>query len=239
MDAETTQPPEYETHVGETRQYWRDMILGVNDGLVSMYLLVAGVVGGGLATGQVFLTAVAGAIAGAVSMGAGEYLATKSQEEVLTSELKLERQHIADYRQMELDQLRGMFEDMGIHEQDLDGIVSAFDRSDEALLNAMKALEFGVVDSERRSPIRAMVFSAALFAIGSLSSVVPFALVTDPTTGLVWASILSAVGLFAVGVAKTMVTRTNPILAGLENLVIAGIGGLIAFYIGSLVGTPV
>jgi VIT1/CCC1 family predicted Fe2+/Mn2+ transporter len=239
VDAETTQPPEYQTHVGETRQYWRDMILGVNDGLVSMYLLVAGVVGGGLATAQVFLTAVAGAIAGAVSMGAGEYLATKSQEEVLTSELKLERQHIADYRQMELDQLRGMFEDMGIHEQDLDGIVAAFDRSDEALLNAMKALEFGVVDSERRSPIRAMVFSAALFAIGSLSSVVPFALVTDPTTGLVWASILSAVGLFAVGVAKTMVTRTNPILAGLENLVIAGIGGLIAFYIGSLVGTPV
>jgi VIT1/CCC1 family predicted Fe2+/Mn2+ transporter len=59
------------------------------------------------------------------------------------------------------------------------------------------------------------------------------------TTGLVWASILSAVGLFGVGVAKTMVTRTNPILAGLENLVIAGIGGLIAFYIGSLVGTPV
>ena len=234
-----TQAPDYEAHVGQTRQYWRDMILGVNDGLVSMYLLVAGVVGGGLATGQVFLTAIAGAIAGAVSMGAGEYLATKSQEEVLTSELKLERQHIADYRQLELDQLRGMFEDMGILEEDLDGIVAAFDRSDEALLNAMKALEFGVVDSERRSPLRAMAFSAVLFAFGSLSSVAPFAFVSDPTTGLVWASILSAVGLFGVGVAKTMVTRTNPILAGLENLVIAGIGGLIAFYIGSLVGTPV
>ena len=74
-----------------------------------------------------------------------------------------------------------------------------------------------------------MVFSAALFAIGSLSSVAPFAFVADTTTGLIWASILSAVGLFAVGVAKTMVTRTNPILAGLENLVIAGIGGLIAY----------
>ena len=239
VDAKTAGAPEYEAHVGETRQYWRDMILGVNDGLVSMYLLGAGVVGGGLATGQVFLTAVAGAIAGAVSMGAGEYLATKSQEEVLTSELKLERKHIADYRQMELDQLRGMFEDMGIHEEDLDGIVAAFDRSDEALLNAMKALEFGVVDSERRSPFRAMWFSAALFAFGSLSSVAPFGFVSDPTTGLVWASILSAVGLFAVGVVKTMVTRTNPIISGLENLVIAGIGGLIAYYIGSFVGTPV
>ncbi len=235
---DTESHPE-EAHVGQTRQYWRDIILGVNDGLVSMYLLVAGVVGGGLATGQVFLTAIAGAIAGAVSMGAGEYLATKSQEEVLTSELKLERKHIADHRQMELDQLRGMFEDMGVNKEDLDGIVAAFDRSDEALLNAMKALEFGVVDSERRSPIRAMVFSAALFALGSLSSVAPFAFVSDPGTGLLWASILSAIGLFAVGVVKTMVTRTNPIMAGLENLLIAGVGGLIAYYIGSLVGTPV
>ena len=239
MDSELTKPPAHDEHVGQTRQYWRDMILGVNDGLVSMFLLVAGVVGGGLATEQVFLTAVAGGVAGAVSMGAGEYLATKSQEEVLTSELTLERSHIEQHRGDELDQLRGMFEEMGIAEDDLDGIVAAFDRSDEALLNAMKALEFGVVDSERRSPIRAMVFSAVLFFLGSLSSVVPFALVTDPSTGLVWASLLSAAGLFAVGVAKTAVTRTNPIVSGLENLLIASIGGLIAYYIGSLVGTPV
>ncbi len=239
MDTERTEKPPYEAHVGETRQYWRDMILGVNDGLVSMFLLVAGVVGGGLSTAQVFLTAVAGGIAGAVSMGAGEYLATKSQEEVLTSELTLERTHIIHYRGAELDQLRGMFEDMGIHEDDLDGIVEAFDRSDVALLNAMKALEFGVVDSERRSPIRAMVFSAVLFFLGSLPSVVPFAIVTNPSTGLVWASIFSAAGLFGVGVAKTTVTRTNPLVSGLENLLIASVGGLIAYYIGTLVGTTV
>ena len=238
MDTERTDTPDQD-HVGPTRQYWRDMILGVNDGLVSMYLLVAGVVGGGLATAQVFLTAVAGAIAGAVSMGAGEYLATKSQEEVLTSELALERTHIAEHRQMELDQLRDMFEDMGVREEDLNGIVSAFDRSDEALLNAMKALEFGVVDSERRSPIKAMVFSAVLFFLGSLSSVVPFAIVSDPGSGLAWASGFSAIGLFGVGVAKTAVTRTNPITSGLENLLIAGVGGLVAYYIGTLVGTPV
>jgi VIT1/CCC1 family predicted Fe2+/Mn2+ transporter len=237
VDVEKTELPPYESHVGESRQYWRDMILGVNDGLVSMFLLVAGVVGGGLTTSQVFLTAVAGGIAGAVSMGAGEYLATKSQEEVLTSELALEQTHIIHYRQAELEQLRGMFADMGVHQDDLDGIVDAFDRSDEALLNAMKALEFGVVDSERRSPMRAMVFSAVLFFIGALSSVVPFALVSDPSTGLIWASILSAAGLFGVGVVKTAVTRTNPFISGLENLLIASIGGLIAYYIGTLVGT--
>ena len=237
---ETDEPPAaYEPHVGESRQYWRDIILGVNDGLVSVFLLVAGVVGGGLGTDQVLLTAVAGAVAGAVSMGAGEYLATKSQDEVLESELALERRHIRDFRDIELAQLREMFTDMGIRAEDLEDVVAAFDRSDDAMLNAMKALEFGVVESERRSPYRAMMFSAVLFLGGALTSVAPFFLVEDPSSGLLWASILTALGLFGVGAAKTAVTRTNPITAGLENLVIASVGGLIAFWVGVLVGAPV
>lgn len=59
-------------HLGKSRQYWRDIILGVNDGLVSTFLLVAGVAGGGLSSKDILLTAIAGAIAGAISMAAGE-----------------------------------------------------------------------------------------------------------------------------------------------------------------------
>lgn len=77
-------PEGYTPHIGETLQYWRNIILGVNDGLVSIFLLVVGVVSGGLDRTQVLLTAIAGAIAGAVSMAAGEYLATKSQDKSST-----------------------------------------------------------------------------------------------------------------------------------------------------------
>lgn len=232
----------YEPHVGETRQYWRDIILGVNDGLVSMVLLVAGVVGAGLSRQDVFVTGIAGALAGAVSMAAGEYLATKSQDEVLESELDLERVHIRHHRETELEQLRDMFADMGLAEDDLDDVVAAFDRSDTALLNAMKALEFGAPDSERRSPYRAMMFSGILFFLGAMPSVVPFALVETAPTGLWWATALSGIGLFAVGVAKTRVTRTNPVIAGIENLLVAGVGGVVAYYVGQALGngsTPV
>lgn len=230
---------DYEPHIGETRQYWRDIILGVNDGLVSVFLLVAGVVGGGLSTSQVALSAVAAAVAGAISMAAGEYIATKSQDEVLEAELALERQHLASHRPMELAQLREMFSDMGIHDDDVDGVVTAFDRSDEAMLNAMKSLEFGVVDSERRSPYLAMTFSGICFLAGALPATVPFFLLADTRPGLVWASVLTAVGLFAVGAAKARVTKTNPVKSGLENLVIAGLGGVLAFIIGRLIGSDV
>ncbi len=224
----------YEPHVGTSRQYWRDIILGVNDGLVSTILLVAVVVGGGLTTSQVLLTAVGGAIAGAISMAAGEYLATKSQTEVLARELKLERDHIRDHRQMEVDQLRDMLAALTISEEDLDAAVEIFSRDDERLLNSMKVMEFGMVDSEERSPYAAMAVSGLTFLAGALPSVIPFVFVDSTGTGLAIAGTLTAIGLFAVGAAKSIVTKTNALLAGVENLGIAGVGGVVAYWVGWL-----
>ena len=234
--SETVAPP-YQSHIGDSRPYWRDIILGVNDGLVSMLLLVAGVVGGGLNADQVLLAGVAGGIAGAVSMGAGEYLATKSQDDVLAAEIELERVHIRYHREKELDQLGSMFAAMGLSDEDVGEVVAVFDRSDEGMLNAMKVLEFGVVDSERRSPYTAMAMSGVLFLAGSLTSVVPFVFANDTMVGLWWAGALTAAGLFAVGVVKSVVARTAKTRAGLENMLIAGLGGVVAWWIGRFVAS--
>ncbi|MGB7861582.1 MAG: VIT1/CCC1 transporter family protein, partial [Acidimicrobiia bacterium] len=231
------QAPTYTPHIGETRQYWRDIILGVNDGLVSTFLLVVGVVGGGLDIGDVLLTGIAGALAGAVSMAAGEYLATKSQDEVLAAELNLEREHLRDHRELEVDQLRDMLTEMGIAADDLDQVVTAFNRSDETMLNAMAALEFGVVESERRSPYLAMAASGGLFLVGALPSVLPFAMMTSIDAALTVAVILALAGLFIVGIIKASVAKTGKIRSGLENMVIAGVGGVVAWAIGNAVGT--
>lgn len=234
------QPPQgYIPHIGDTRQYWRDIILGVNDGLVSIFLLVVGVVSGGLDRNAVLLTAAAGAIAGAVSMAAGEYLATKSQDEVLDAELTLEKTHIQEFRDLELDQLRGFFGDMGVRVEDLEGVMAGFKNNDEALLKAMASLEFGVVESERRSPYRAMVASGALFLAGSLPSIVPFLFQTSVATGLVVATVLAVVGLFVVGVVKASVAKRSRIRSGLENLIVAGVGGVLAWGIGRVFGIAV
>ncbi len=226
--------PSYTQHLGRNRQYLRDIILGVNDGLVSMFLLVAGVVGGGMVTRNVLLTGIAGAIAGAVSMAAGEYIATKSQEEVFEGELALERQHISEFRQDELHELSDLLEDIGLDGPLRDEVVEHFGRDDEALLKAMTALEFGVVETERRSPYRAMVMSGLLFLAGSLPSVVPFAFVSDPRTGLVYATVGAVLGLLVVGAVKTWATRGDPLRAALENLLVAAGGGGLAFGVGAL-----
>ena len=236
MDLEKPSPsagsPPYVDHLGQSREYWRDIILGVNDGLVSMFLLVAGVVGGALDTRTVLLTAVAGAIAGAISMGVGEYIATKAQEEVFQGELALEREHLKFHRQYELDELKEMFEDTGLSGPLVDDVVAAYDKDDDSLMKIMMALEFGFVDQHRRNPYIAMAVSGGLFLAGAMTSVVPFMFDVSPRTGLLWAGIVSGIALFVVGAGKTLATRGNWLTSGLENLILAAVGAGISYWVG-------
>jgi vacuolar iron transporter family protein len=227
----------YRPHVGPSRQYVRDIILGVNDGLVSVFLLVAGVVGGGLAAREVLLAGLAASAAGAISMAAGEYIATKSQEEVLDSERELEVEHLQYHRDVELGEIREMFGDMGLEPDKVELIADALDRDDEAFLRVMMALEFGVVEEERRSPYTAAFLSGSLFLAGSLPSVIPFVFVDSTWLGLVVAAIGSGIALFGVGVAKTVVTRKSWLRSGTENVLIATAGSLISYGIGVLYNT--
>lgn len=227
-------PDDYEDHLGRARQYLRDIILGVNDGLVSTFLLIAGVVGGGLSATQVLLTGIAGALAGMISMGAGEYLATKSQEEVFEAEMALEARHLEEHRDHEREELRHMFGDMGLDGDDLEEVVRIIDGNDEAMLGVMAGLEFGVVDTERRSPWLACFSSAGLFLLGALPSVLPFAVVQDTNTGLLLGAVLVGVGLLVVGATKTLMTKKNPVLSALENLGIGFVGGALSFLVGQV-----
>jgi VIT1/CCC1 family predicted Fe2+/Mn2+ transporter len=228
-------PDDYQDHLGKSRQYMRDIILGVNDGLVSTFLLVAGVVGGRQTSTQVLLTGIAGALAGMISMATGEYLATKSQEEVFAAEMALEAQHLAEHRDHEREELRHMFEKMGLAGEDLDGVVEIIDGNDDAMLGVMAGLEFGVVETERRNPFLAGLASAGLFLAGALPSVIPFAVIDDTHLALVVAAVLSGIGLVVVGAVKTMMTRRNPVAAALENLLIGLVGGVLSFVVGQLV----
>lgn len=222
----------YEPHIGDSRQYMRDIILGVNDGLISTFLLVSGVVGGGMDATDVLLIGLAGALAGMISMSIGEYLATKAQGEVFDAEIALEKIHLRDHREDEKDQLKEMLADMGLEEPGLDTVVNIINDNDEAMLNMHAALEFGIVDSERRSPFAAAFASGALFLAGAAPSIIPFAVFDDTTTSLLAAAVLVGIGLFFVGAIKTLQTKKRWSTSGLENLALGLAAGVLSFYVG-------
>jgi VIT1/CCC1 family predicted Fe2+/Mn2+ transporter len=151
--------------------------------------------------------------------------------------LELEREHLEHHRGAERDELREMFGGMGLSDHLVEEIVESLDQDDEAFLKVMMALEFGVVEEERRSPIRAAVFSGLLFLVGSLPSVLPFVFVTDPLTGLWISAIACGIALFIVGAVKTVTTRTNPLVSGFENMGIAAAGAVLSYVIGRIYDT--
>jgi VIT1/CCC1 family predicted Fe2+/Mn2+ transporter len=182
----------------------------------------------------VLLTGIAGAVAGAISMAAGEYMATKSQDEVFQGEISLERKHIREHRQAELHELADMLGDIGLKDELREQVVEHFGHDDRSLLHVMTALEFGVVEAERRKPHVAAYLSGLLFTAGSLPAVLPFAFIADSRIALVVAAGVTGAALLAVGAVKTWATRGKPIRAAIENLLVAAMGGGLAYGVGLL-----
>ena len=171
-------------------------------------------------------------------MCAGEYVATKSQNEVTKGEIATEERHIQDYRNEELKEVSGLLELIGIGEADRvlqKKLVRHYARDPRALLKIMIALELGFLEDEERSPFMAGLVSFFLFLIGALPSVAPFMIPgIDPNIGFIAAGIATCVFLLIVGAVKTFVTRGNCVSAALENLCVAGFGGAVAYGAGAL-----
>jgi VIT1/CCC1 family predicted Fe2+/Mn2+ transporter len=192
---------------------------------------------GGLSVSAILLTAVSGALAGAISMFVGEYIATKSQNEVLIGEVQLEKRHVKDYLEDEVKQLDSLFTLIGIPDDSEERTVrhqlkQYYKSNTDDLLKIMIALEFGVLDQELRRPILAGLTSGGVFVLGSLTSVIPFAVAKRPVDGIIAAGVITGFVLLLVGGLKTWATRGNAIYAALENFVISGIGAGIAYGVG-------
>jgi len=225
----------YIAHQGQYRQYMRDIILGINDGLVSMFLLIIGLIGGGAHARDILLAGITGAIAGSISMALGEYIATKSQSEVVKGDLSLEAEHFQFHRGPEMEQVYTELKKiLHLRGEVLNEATRQIGENDEAMLNFMKAFEFGFTEQDERSPFTAMLMSGCLFLTGSLPSVVPFFFVANNRDGLISAAVLCCVALMAVGAIKTMATRTNPCKAGAENLVIGILAAGISYGVGAI-----
>ena len=221
------------------RNYMRDVILGTNDGLVSIFALVLGVAGSGFTPKQVFIAGLAGTIAGAISMALGEFMSTKSQEQVYDSEKALETLHITHDFDREKDEIYDMYRKKGFEGNLLDEIVQVICSDHERMLEEMMINEFGVLESQRRSPMVAAIFSGFSFLLGSLPAFIPFLLVSTTRDGVILSGILSSVALFIVGFIKAIITRYDRFLLGFENFLFGLMGGIVTYTIGLLVGSNV
>ena len=222
-------------HYGSTSGNLRAAVLGVNDGLVSNFSLVMGVAGGTSDPGIVLLAGVAGLLAGAFSMAAGEYVSMRSQRDVFEHQISLERSEMEMWPEEEEEELALIYQSKGLSKEEAALVAKRMMADSEIALDTMVREELGLNPSELGSPWGASLSSFLSFIAGALVPILPYIFGANSMT-IPLSAALSAGALITVGGALAWISNVNPVWGALRMLVVGCAAAAVTFGIGSLIG---
>ena len=154
-----------ENHAVSRIGWLRAAVLGANDGIVSTASLIVGVAAAAAGKPQVLVAGVAGLVAGALSMAAGEYVSVSSQADTEAADLQRERRELAEMPEMELQELTAIYRQRGLDEKLASELALALTSHDALATHARD--ELGLAEMHRARPLQAALASAATFAVGA------------------------------------------------------------------------
>ena len=213
----------------------RAAVFGVNDGLVSNASLILGIAGATGNSSAVLLAGVAGLLAGAFSMAAGEYISMRSQREMFEYQIGMERAELDQYPQEEAAELALIFAAKGMQPEAARALADQLIADPDRALDTLAREELGLNPDDLGSPWGAAIYSFMAFAVGAIIPLLPY-LFLRGTEAIVTAVALTSVALFAVGAALSLFTGRNAWLGGLRMLGIGSAAGAGTFIIGKALG---
>ena len=214
----------------------RPTVFGAVDGLVTNASLIAGLGGGGASAHTVVLSGVAALVAGACSMGTGEYVSVTNQNELVHAEVNIERRMHARFPAAEQAELAETFRGYGADGETADRMAAAVSRDPDTALRVHTREELGVDPFELPSPVLAGISSLTAFSVGALIPLLPYLAglqVLGAALGV------AAVALLAGGMAVGRLTGRPLLRSGLRQLVLGGVAVAVTFAVGSLIGSQV
>jgi VIT1/CCC1 family predicted Fe2+/Mn2+ transporter len=216
----------------------RAAVFGVNDGLVSNSSLVMGFAGSGAGGNTILFAGLAGLLAGAFSMAAGEYISMRSQRDAFEREIELEGIELDDDPAAEAEELALIYRAKGVDAAEAKRLASTIMRDREVALATMTREELGLDPDELGSPWSAALSSLIAFASGAAVVVLPFVFGSGPVA-LVTAIMLAGLALFIVGAALGVLNGRGALRSGCRQLVAGAAAGVIVFAVGHVIGTAV
>lgn len=213
----------------------RAAVFGVNDGLVSNTSLILGVAGAGAAPGVLLLSGVAGLLAGALSMAAGEYVSVRAQREFHEYQITLEREELDQYPQEEAAELALIYQAKGVSEAEAQRLAQALIQDPDRALDTLAREELGLNPDELGSPWGAAIWSFLAFSLGALIPVMPIGLLSGQTA-ILGVVLASGISLFGVGAALSLFTGKGALFGGLRMLLIGTAAGAATWFIGGALG---
>jgi VIT1/CCC1 family predicted Fe2+/Mn2+ transporter/rubrerythrin len=212
-------------------------IYGLNDGLGAAFGVVSGVAGATSVNGGfVLLSGLAAAVASALSMGSGAYLATKSQREVYEAEMGRERREIETDPEEEREEMELFYQLKGFKPEEARLLASRLAEQPEQLLKTLAHEELGLSESSFPNPLHEAVSATIATALGAIIPVLPFFFISG-VPALITSFVISTLAHFAVGASKVIVTGRSWIKSGAEMTVV-GLGEATLTYLIGLLISP-
>jgi len=213
----------------------RAAVFGINDGLVSNASLILGVAGASANNSIILLSGVAGLLAGAFSMAAGEYVSVRSQREMFEHQIGLERDELAQYPEEETEELALIYAARGLAREDARRLAKAIIADPAQALDTLAREELGLNPEDLGSPWGVAILSFLSFATGALVPLLPFFALRGNAALLVSIA-FTALTLFGVGATISLFTGRSALRDGLRMLFIGAAAGSLTFAIGKLLG---
>ena len=216
----------------------RAAVFGMSDGLTSNVLLVIGFAGSGVDSSVVRLAGIAGAIAGAVSMGAGEWISISAQNELVHRELEVERRELGVNTEAEQRELAAMYEDHGMEPDTARRAAADVMRDHERALGVHAREELGVDPHDLPSAWLAAALSFVCFVLGAVLPVIPW--FGGSGNGATIASVvIGVVAAAALGWTSGQFAERNRIKASVRQVLIMLGACVITYSIGKALGVSV
>jgi VIT1/CCC1 family predicted Fe2+/Mn2+ transporter len=217
----------------------RAAVFGINDGLVSNTSLIMGVAGAAAGADLVLTSGIAGLLAGALSMAAGEYVSMRSQREMFEYQIGLERDELQEYPHEEAEELALIYQARGMQLEEARRVSRELVKNEAAALDALAREELGLNPDDLGSPWGAAIYSFLAFACGAIVPLVPFFFGLSLQGAVTVAAIAAGVALFGVGAALSLFTGRSAVLGGLRMVLIGGGAGVATWLIGSALGAAI
>lgn len=225
-----------EHHGGESSRYIGEVVYGGLDGIITTFAVVSGVAGAELGTGVVLILGLANLFGDGLSMAAGAFLSARSDREYYLRERAREEWEVEHFPDGERAELEEVYLKMGFSAQDAADLVRIQSKDRRLWVDMMMVHELGMLREDHR-PLKAALTTFAAFAVaGAVPLLVYLAglAVEIPSGAKFWLSVAStAVALFGLGAAKTLVTGVRWVRAGIEMLLVGGLAAAVAYAIGA------
>lgn len=236
-DAALSPPLTHETHHKTVTSggNLRAAVFGINDGLLSNASLIYGIAGANANLHFIILSGVAGLLAGACSMAAGEFVSVSSQRELFEYQIALEKSEIELYPKEEAAELALIYEARGLPRTEARKIAHLLISNPEKALDTLAREELGVNPAEISSPWGAAISSFCSFCIGAIIPLLPF-LFGQHHWSLPVSLLLTALTLFSIGSLLSLFTNRNALLSGLRMLLIGVLASGLTYLVGKILG---